>query len=432
MSGSAAEPIPPLQGGGAAVAAASSTLPEDAPAKPRHAPKLANVQALRAIAVLMVVAVHVGNRFGWEPRYLGGTSFLGWVTIPGQVGVDLFFVISGLIMTITTFHHDHGAVASGRFILRRVMRIYPIYWVVSSLALVVFLTHPDLVNSHSDQPPQVFESFTLLPQAGLPLLAVGWTLTFEMYFYLVFAGALLLNRKRLPWILGGWGVMTIVLAIFFSDSNAPALQLLTSPLLLEFVFGVGIGYLVMTRPPVAPLALLVGGAALIVIAVIVAEGIDDTALHPWYRVLTIGPPSAMVVLGAIGLERQRRHIAHPNLQYVGDASYSIYLWHTLVLVAAGRVLEMVLPNPGALHVLLLAAIPIAAVAACIALYKLVERPLLTALGQRMTSRPRTLPGRPGTHWSVGHTGSLAAARRLWMGLSRLNKDPRKRDENDQI
>jgi exopolysaccharide production protein ExoZ len=369
-------------------ASARPTLPEDAPAKPQHTPKLANVQGLRAIAVLMVVAVHVGNRFGWEPRYLGGDSLLRWVTLPGQVGVDLFFVISGLIMTITTFHHAHGVDASRRFMLRRVKRIYPIYWVVTSLVLVVYLSHPDLVNSHSAYPPQVFESYTLLPQAGLPLLAVGWTLTFEMYFYLVFAGALLVDRKRLPWLLGGWGVLTIALAILFKDSNSPALQLLTSPLLLEFVFGVGVGYLVMTRPPIAPVGLLTTGAAVIVIAVLYAEHIDPTALHPWYRVLIVGPPSAMIVLGAIGLERNRRYVAHPNLQYIGDASYSIYLWHTLVLVAAGRILQMVLPDPTALHVLLLVAIPVAAVIGCIVLYEIIERPLLTALGQRMTPRPR--------------------------------------------
>jgi len=371
---------------------ACPTLAEDASAERKHTPKLGNVQALRAIAVLMVVAVHVGNPFGFEPRYLGGTSLMGWFNLPGQVGVDLFFVISGLIMTITTFNHDHGAPASRKFILRRVKRIYPIYWVVSLLVLAVYLVKPEFVNSHSAAPPEILQSFLLMPQTGLPLLAVGWTLTFEMYFYLVFAGALLLSRRRLPWILGGWGSMTLTLSIFFSDSGSPVMQLLTSPLLLEFVLGVGVGYVVMTRPPIAPLKMLIGGTILIMIAASFAHQFSDALMDPWYRVLTIGPASAMVVLGAIGLERQRRYIAHSYLQYIGDASYSIYLWHTLVLVAAGRLLAIVLPDPnGALHVLLLITIPVAVVVVCVVLYELIERPLLTALGQRVTPRPRRAP-----------------------------------------
>ena len=75
--------------------------------------------------------------------------------------------------------------------MRRLKRIYPIYWVVSLLVLAVFLVRPEFVNSHSAHPPDVLASFLLLPQAGLPLLAVGWTLTYEMYFYILFGLALL-------------------------------------------------------------------------------------------------------------------------------------------------------------------------------------------------------------------------------------------------
>lgn len=354
----------------------------------RSTPKLGNVQALRAIAVLLVVVVHVGNPFGFEPRYLGGERYLSWINIPGQAGVDLFFVISGLIMTITTWSHERGSKGSRRFMLRRVKRIYPIYWVVTLPVLVVYLVQPTFVNSHSEHPPQILQSFLLVPQAGLPLLAVGWTLTYEMYFYVMFAGALLLSRRWLPVILGGWALITLTLAFLFGDSEAAVVQLFASPLLLEFVYGVAIGYQVMTREPVAPGRLLTTGIVLLTIALAYASSFDDALLDPWFRAFAVGPPAALIVLGAVGLERRRQFIAPVALQYLGDASYSIYLWHTLLLVAAGRALTLVLPPPTPLHVAFLIAIPVAVIVGCLVLFELVERPLLTVLGQRMMARPR--------------------------------------------
>lgn len=368
--------------------------------------------------MLLVVAVHVGNPYGFEPRYLGGQSLLGWINIPGQAGVDLFFVISGLIMTITTWNLDRGVKDSRRFMLRRVRRIYPIYWIVSLVVLAVYLAKPTFVNSQSDHPPQILESFVLLPQAGLPLLAIGWTLTYEMYFYLMFAAALLVGRRWLPWILGGWALITLALALAFSDSDVPAMQLLTNPLLLEFVYGVVVGYVVMTRPPVAPGWLLGAGIVLITVAVTYASGFDEALLDSWFRVVAVGPPAALIVLGAIGLERQRRLIAPAGLQYIGDASYSIYLWHTLLLVAAGRLMVLVLPPPNPLHVVLLIAIPIAVVVACLVLFELVERPLLSALGQHMAARPTVARG-------AGRSG-------LGGLLLGRNEQPRQDEQPDEV
>lgn len=380
------EPIPASSGAAAAATSATAPLTSTA-AQPSQAPRLPspvlqNVQALRAIAVLLVVAVHVSNPYGFEAKYLAGDRLVGWGALAGQTGVDLFFVISGLIMTVTTWRLEGGRVAARRFLERRVKRIYPIYWVVTLLVLAVFLTRPELINSHSSHSPQVLQSFVLAPQAGLPLLAVGWTLTFEMYFYLLFALALLAGRARLPWILGGWGAITLVLAVAFHGSTVPTLHLLSSPLLFEFVYGVAIGYLVMTRPPWAPVALLAAGVALLAVAVGFAYTIDDVTLHDWYRALAIGPPAALIVLGAIGIERQRRLIASRRLAYVGDASYSIYLWHTVLLVAAGRVVAQLLPTGGGWHLALLVAIPLAVLVACVVLYELIERPLTALVGRR--------------------------------------------------
>jgi peptidoglycan/LPS O-acetylase OafA/YrhL len=360
------------------------------PATTRPAtPILGNVQALRAIAVLMVVSVHVGNPHGFEPRYLGGSSLMGWANLPGQVGVDLFFVISGLIMAVTTWHARDGAASARHFLARRLKRIFPIYWVVTILVLAVYLTRPELVNSHSSHEPQILQSFLLAPQAGLPLLAVGWTLTFELYFYALFALGLLAGRRRLPWILGAWGVLTLGLALVFEGSAVPVLHLVGSPLCIEFVLGAGVGWLVMSRPPVAPRTTLLAGVAWMTAAVAFAStAAGTTTFDPWFRLVAIAPAAALVVLGAVGIERSGRLVAPRRLQYLGDASYSIYLWHTLLLVAAGKLITMLVPHPGSVHVLLLVAVPIGVLAATVALYELVERPLLRAVNRRRRAASR--------------------------------------------
>lgn len=375
-----------------AAAPAPTSRAVDESAKPRaSAPKLGNVQALRAIAVLMVFAVHVGNPYGFEARYLGG-DWLAWTNLPGQAGVDLFFVISGLIMTVTTWNTAPGAPSARTFMARRAKRIFPIYWIVTLLVLAVYLVSPALVNSHSSHAPEILQSFTLLPQPGLPLLAVGWTLTYEMAFYLIFALALWLGRRWLPVILALWGAITITLAIAIPHTTSPLGQLASNPLSLEFLLGVAVGYLVMSRPPSASLATLVVGAILFVASAALAAKLYPVHVGNWYRAMTIGPAAALVVLGAVGLEQRQRHIAPKPLQYVGDASYSIYLWHTLLLVAAGKVISYVLPTVDTpLHAILLVATPIAILAGTLVLYRRVEQPINALMRQRPWARARRAP-----------------------------------------
>lgn len=355
---------------------------------PPSTPKLGNIQALRAIAVLMVLTAHVGGPNGFEHRYLDGDQLLGWFYLPAQTAVDVFFIITGLILTITTWNSDRGPRTARQFLVRRGKRIYPPYWVPTLLVMAVFLVRPDFVNASSDYPPQLLQSFLLLPQPGLPLVAVGWTLVFDVYFYLVFAAALLARRSLVPWILGAWGVVTLGMALAFGASSEPTLRVIANPMCLEFLLGVAIGYVVMSRPPIRPALVLGSGAILLVVGVVFATGIDPIWLNPWYRAVAIGPPAALIVLGVIGLERQHRLVAPRILQYLGDASYSIYLWHVLVLVAAGRLIAWFLPNTAGLHVVLLIAVPIAAVVAPIFMYQLIERPMNNVLSRRTAPRPR--------------------------------------------
>src|SRR5262249_6876435 len=125
-----------------------------------------------------------------------------------------------------------------RFLAQRAARIYPLYWVWCVPVLAVFLLRPDLVNS-SHAPPDVVRSLLLLPQQNLPLLLVSWTLVYEMFFYLLFAGALRWVRgQHLPWVLTGWAAFVVAGNLALRPDEArPIANLAFSPLLLEFIAG---------------------------------------------------------------------------------------------------------------------------------------------------------------------------------------------------
>ena len=241
--------------------------------------KLRNVQALRAVAVMLVVWVHIGNRYGVEERYLGAPHITRWMSLPGSAGVDLFFVISGVIIMTTAWPAFSTPGAARQFAYRRVTRIFPPYWIVSALVLIVYLIRPHLVNSHDVHRPEVLQSLLILPQRGDPLLAVGWTLVYELYFYAIFCFALLFPRRLLPWIVGGWAAATLALHLAVGPTQDPSLFVVSNPMSLEFVFGVAIGYLIVRRTLVAP-RLLFAASALALVVLLGHLAISDPADFP--------------------------------------------------------------------------------------------------------------------------------------------------------
>lgn len=349
---------------------------------------LRNVQALRGIAATAVVVAHISDPAGVENRWLAGDQYwTGFLHRPGQAGVDLFFVISGLIMVLTTRRAVAGAGTARRFLLRRLIRIYPLYWLASAPLLLLFLARPALLNSSSDHPPRVVESLLLLPQPGLPLLMVGWTLTFELYFYVVFTGVLFLPRgARIP-ALGLWGALTVGLALLFAHSANPWLATVGAPVALEFLFGALVGALVdAERLPALPVLTLAAGTAATACAALGAFP------GTWFRAVPVGLLLAVTVHGLVRLEQLGRWVAPRWIQAVGDASYSMYLWHILLLSALGRVILIRLPEGPVVHagalVLMIVLVPVVS----LALHRRVEQPLTAWLRELHPAVP---------HWSRG-------------------------------
>ena len=143
--------------------------------------------ATRGVAANLVVFSHL---FFVQAKYTTA-GVLPAFALYGLAGVDMFFVLSGFIM-VAVAGRNIGPI---RFLWRRAARIYPTYWLVSLAVLALAIVAPALVDSSVIAPISLWRSFLLVPGETVPLLAVGWTLVHEMYFYLVFAIFLAL---RLP------------------------------------------------------------------------------------------------------------------------------------------------------------------------------------------------------------------------------------------
>ncbi len=292
--------------------------------------KVQNVQALRGVAILAVMLSHLAV---YELRFGHGVLKIGQWFHAGNAGVDLFFVISGFVMVITAAGKYSGPAGAGDFLWRRATRIYPLYWFYSLLVLPMYLRHPEMVNSsQAGVPLSLWKSFLLLPQQSDPLVAQGWTLVHEMYFYVVFALLLQLPRRLLGMALIAWAA--IVTAGHLSlHHQTPTLALIVNPLTLEFILGCFVGLAIRQGINRAGPACLIVGAVGFGIAASLGVASDS----PWARLLGYGIPSTLILYGAAASEARHALCLPQPLAFVGDISYSMYLSHGLVLAAAARI-----------------------------------------------------------------------------------------------
>ncbi len=160
--------------------------------------KLPNIQILRAIAALTVVIYHVGIE---ATSVCTGTGrSCSYEFMFGVNGVALFFMISGFIMATTSWSAFAAPGGASDFMRRRITRIVPLYWLVTSLAVVGAILAPPMLNVPVVDPVYIADSYLFWPVArvnGLvrPIANLGWTLNLEMFFYAVFSVALLFRRR---------------------------------------------------------------------------------------------------------------------------------------------------------------------------------------------------------------------------------------------
>jgi peptidoglycan/LPS O-acetylase OafA/YrhL len=356
---------------------------------------LHHVQALRFVAAAMVLLSHLQH----EVPSIAGVAhdgYVPWRPVFFAGGVDIFFVISGFIM-YTIAAADFGRPGAAReFLVRRLLRVLPPYWlfttamVVAAVAFSSHVAHSQLTLVH------VLASYFFIPVANaygklFPVLILGWTLNFEMLFYVVFTVGLLFSRRRGLAVIGGVIALLGVTGLVVSAPPGP-FAFWCNPIVFEFLMGIGLAWARqrgVTWAPVAAIASVLAGVLVMVLAM--RAGWAD---HLWLaRPLWMGVPACLVCAGAVFVREQ----GAPGpvlraLMFGGDASFAIYLSHPFTLTAVAALWHLTgIAEP----VAYIAVAAVASTGVAAVLYAALERPLMKRLnGWARGAFARRPPGPP--------------------------------------
>jgi exopolysaccharide production protein ExoZ len=278
-----------------------------------------NLQALRGIAAMLVAATHL------KVPLIGLNDSENGVLMHGAAGVDIFFVLSGFIMAHTALDKKITPLS---FIINRIARIVPLYWLLTLFIFTLGLLRPSLFPHLPIDGPHLISSLLFIPKPDGQIVYVGWTLNYEMMFYYIFAIGLLLSGK--------WArsLFTISFLALFAASLSLVkinfvLDYLRNPVILEFALGILIALTWRILPAPRSTGILGLLTVLGFCALFVGPNVLNSG-HALDRPLHWGLPSALVVMGAVLLERRGVRATNKLVQLIGDASYSIYLTHFFV------------------------------------------------------------------------------------------------------
>jgi exopolysaccharide production protein ExoZ len=292
-----------------------------------------------------------------------------WNIVVGSAGVDLFFVISGVVIGLST----PPEMSIRDFLVRRFIRIYPLYWIATA-AWVAYSVAFAIVPAVGD----VIRSVLLIPDLSrewFPVYTPAWTLVFEIFFYAVFAACMLTGRfARILCC-----VVLVAVALEFSQPGNPQIYFGHAKLLLEFVAGVLIAMALARGWVPGPVL----GAIIVAVAVIWFAVNATPSYEPRERYW--GIPAVLFVFGMLGFEKLPFFRTRAAL-FGGSASYAIYLTH-LTLIQAIFLIARRTGFPPEQHRFILAAIAIpAALAVGGLVYVALDKPLLGWLRRMLLHR----------------------------------------------
>jgi exopolysaccharide production protein ExoZ len=363
---------------------------------------LSNLQVLRGVAALGVVFFHTGYKLAgdWHTEFFG---------------VSTFFVISGFIMCFIT---QKGA---DDFLAKRLVRIAPLYWLCTLVILVVMFgfalfdsaTWRSPLDGRPGEPlwAYVGRSLLFLPIGDkYPILNVGWSLNYEMYFYLIFAAALAISRRLAPLIVVG----CLVALNHAADTvcTAAACHYLSLDYTKFFIAGIAIFYALQTFAPAAPRRTVVWiGVALIALCYgsqFVGPLWANSITPSIYMTLAAAAP-VVIVASALFVEYAGGAITWRPLILIGDASYAIYLTHPIVfeIMKTSNERWLQLPTPESSTTMMLFYVALAGVAGVI-VHLAIENPLLRLIRRKRQPGTQTFASGNGLDAAGPHQAASAA------------------------
>lgn len=345
--------------------------------------QLAGVQAARGVAAVLVVIHHCAGTLAL-PKYAGIALAGGYFVPLGRAGVDFFFVLSGFIIAWV-----HGADVGQREKLRgytakRLARIFPVYWVIFALLVLVYAVAPGLGQGHERTAASILSGLVLLPMPTPPIVGVAWTLSHELLFYALF-GLCIYAAAAGRAVVCAWAA-AIVAGLWWKELPYP-LSFLLNVKNLEFLMGIGVAWLVRRHPAQngrAWYGVIALGAAIFAATALLELRTMEFRHRP--ETLLYGLGSSLMLIGVVETELAGGLSSLPGwLRAVGDASYSIYLFHFTILVAFIKVAKSAgwfgLPQ-WVLACLLVTA----ATAIGMLIYRCIERPMTRLAQERLLLR----------------------------------------------
>lgn len=361
-----------------------------------RAGRIDSLQVLRFLAAFLVLCGHAQQAL--VARLPQGAGIYGFIPLDWGLGVDIFFLISGFVMYYMMHDRFGQRGMASDFLRRRIIRVVPLYWLFTTLVLVLGL----VMGTPLPSVARIVFSYLFLPGPTCdlyctPLFTLGWTLNYEMMFYAIFAIGLTFARPRGMAVIVG----TLLLLIAIAWPTPPDWRMLRFwglPITLEFLMGMGVAHLFLRgRRLAAPVAwaMVVAGFALAIWLY------QLRAFETWDRVLTGGVPALLIVSAAVlGLEPRARTRWILWLIAGGNASYALYLSHPFAIHAV-ELFDARL-SLSALHpMLFLGAIVVAALIGAAIVHRAIEQPLLRLLNRHFSRYGSTGRGdgqpAPGRH-----------------------------------
>ena len=368
--------------------------------------KLEWVQALRGAAAFMVVTVHSRSVL---MDTAAGKVVADHVLLPMGMGVDLFFIISGFLMMFTSRDFDGTKAYAWRFVAKRAARIWPLFVVMTPVALVV--EH----GVHGFVDPSILlpylEGLLFIPHnpsaSGIYFqMAVGvaWTLCFECYFYLLFAACMLFGRWRYV-VMAAWFALTLVVIPLvrgnysLNVASQPLVEwsryanLAINPIVWDFIIGMIGGWLYAADFKIARSRTIY--AMLMVSCVLLLLGWNRMGMVDFFGPHGWGAPMTILFFGAVMLAKVDALNVPAWSVWLGNISYSLYLVHVYVFEILQRVASVIPMGQSTANTVLFVSRPIVAVICAWVTFRYVEAPISTwarkgLLHIRMPLKPRFL------------------------------------------
>jgi peptidoglycan/LPS O-acetylase OafA/YrhL len=303
--------------------------------------KLNLLQVYRGIAAILVVMVHLSQM---SEKRLDQVAFFNLFQA-GWSGVDYFFVLSGFIMVYVHRSAIGKKDQLKSFLVKRAVRIYPIYWIITLTVWCLFLIIPSFANNHDLSLGHIIASLLLIPQKDPHfkdkfILEVGWTLTYEIYFYLLFSIAIWLKPKHSVPILSGWLLVTLLhyRKIVKFPQDFFLLETVFGNMNLELVLGCLAAYIVIKyNNKIGKYRwILFGIANLGYVILVMLASWGNIGIG---RIPTFGVLAALLIIAATSIDLKDSPKIPDILIFLGEASYSIFLTHLPVISALTKIVQ---------------------------------------------------------------------------------------------